>query len=89
VSPDSQHIAEYGYEAGFLGRDSTFVSVRRRLSFRSEYAYWYAGPSDWSGTDVRWLDNNHLFIRYKGVRENRSQYCSNNVSGIIVQCLEY
>src|SRR5579859_4461478 len=32
VSPDSKHIAEYSYEAGFLGRDSTYVSVRREWS---------------------------------------------------------
>jgi hypothetical protein len=28
VSPDSQPIAECAYEAGFLGRDPTFVSLR-------------------------------------------------------------
>lgn len=32
VSPDSQPVAEYSYEAGFLGRDSTFVSLRRKRS---------------------------------------------------------
>jgi len=32
VSPDSQHVAEHYFEPGFLGRDYTVVSVRRRWS---------------------------------------------------------
>ena len=53
VSPDSNHIAEYTYQAGFLGRDSTFVSVRKKWSVFPVRAYSYAGPSDWSSTEVR------------------------------------
>jgi hypothetical protein len=87
VSPDSRHIAEYSYEAGFLGRDSTFVSVRSKWSLLRHDAYWYAGPSDWSGTEVRWLDNEHLLIRYTEDREGRPQHCSSKAVDVLVQCV--
>jgi uncharacterized membrane protein (UPF0182 family) len=88
VSPDSMHIAAYSYEAGFLGRDSTFVSVRKKWSLLPVDAYSYAGPSDWSSTEVRWLDNEHLLIRYQKDDRDRPQHCRNdNVAGIFVQCV--
>jgi hypothetical protein len=88
VSPDSTHIAEYSYEAGFLGRDSTYVSVRREWSLLPVNAYWYAGPNDWSGTEVRWLDNEHLLIRYQKDDADRPQHCTeNNIAGIFVRCV--
>jgi hypothetical protein len=88
VSPDSKHIAEYSYEAGFLGRDSTFVSMRGKWSLLKVDAYWYAGPSDWSGTEVRWPDNEHLLIRYQQDARDHRQHCRNdNVAGVFVQCV--
>jgi hypothetical protein len=88
VSPDSNHIAEYSYQAGFLGRDSTFVRVRRKWSLLPVNAYWYAGPSDWSSTEVRWLDNEHLLIRYLKDDMDHPQHCdNNNVAGVFVQCV--
>jgi len=88
VSPDSKHIAEYSYEAGFLGRDSTYVSVRREWSLLPVHAYWYSGPSDWSGTEVRWLDNEHLLIHYQKDDRGRPQHCSENkIAGVFVQCV--
>jgi hypothetical protein len=87
VSPDSQHIAEYSYEAGFLGRDSTFVSVRRKWSLLPRDVYWYDGPSDWSGTEVRWLDNQHLLIRYTEDQRGHSQHCSRKAADVLVQCI--
>ena len=88
VSPDSQHVAAYSYEAGFLGRDLTFVTVRRRWSIRPDVAYQYAGPSDWTATEVRWLDNQRLMIRYHPDREGRFQECRTEAGGITVQCRE-
>jgi len=88
VSPDSNHIAEYTYQAGFLGRDSTFVSVRKKWSVFPVRAYSYAGPSDWSSTEVRWLDNEHLLIRYLKDDMDHPQHChNNNVAGVLVQCV--
>jgi hypothetical protein len=88
VSPDSQYIAEYSYEVGFLGRDSTFVRIRRKWSVLPVYAYWYVGPSDWSSTEVRWLDNEHLLIRYMQDDRDRMQHCtSTNIAGVFVRCV--
>jgi hypothetical protein len=87
VSPDSQHIAEYSYEAGFLGRDSTFVSVRKRWSVLPDVAYEYQGPSDWSNTEVRWLGNGQLLIRYHADTKGRFQQCNQRAAGIMVQCV--
>jgi hypothetical protein len=39
VSPDSRHVAEYSYEAGFLGRDSTLVTVRKSWSIFPDMVY--------------------------------------------------
>src|ERR1051326_2207628 len=88
VSPDSKHIAEYSYEAGFLGRGSTFVSVRSKWSLLPVNAYWYAGPSDWLGTEVRWLDNKHLLIRYQQDDRDHPQHCRNgNGADVFVKCV--
>lgn len=87
VSPDSQHVAEYSYEAGFLGRDYTFVSVRRNWSLIRSDVYRYAGPSDWSGTEVRWIDNEHLLIRYTQDGRDHFQQCGREAAGILVQCV--
>lgn len=87
VSPDSRHVAEYSYDAGFLGRDYTFVSVRRKWSLIRSDVYRYAGPSDWSGTEVRWIDNEHLLIRYTQDGEDRFQQCSREAAGILVLCI--
>lgn len=88
LSPDSRHIAEYRYQAGFLGRDSTFVSVRRKWSVLAVEAYRYAGPSDWSGTEVRWLDNEHLLIRYSREGGDHPLHCDNRIiAGVFVECV--
>lgn len=87
VSPDSRHVAEYSYEAGFLGRDSTFVTVRKRWSIFPDVVYQYAGPSDWTDTEVRWLSNEQLLVRYRPDEEGRFQQCQPGAAGIVVQCV--
>jgi hypothetical protein len=87
VSPDSRHVAEYSYEAGFLGRDLTVVSVRRNWSLLGDDAYRYAGPSDWSGTEVRWLNNEHLLIRYTEDMRGHFQRCINSAGSVLVECI--
>ena len=87
VSPDSRHVAEYSYEAGFLGRDSTFVTVRKRWSIFPDVVYQYAGPSDWASIEVRWLGNEQLLVRYRQDGEGRFQQCQKAAAGIVVQCV--
>jgi len=84
-SPDSQHIAEYTYNPGFLGRDSTFVVLGKRWSVQSETVYEYEGPSDWKGTEVRWLSKDRLLIRYYP-DQTRFQQCKAEAEGVSVQC---
>jgi hypothetical protein len=80
-------VAEYSYEAGFLGRDSTFVTVRKRWGIFPDVVYQYAGPSDWTDTDVRWLNNEQLLVRYRPDGEGRFQQCQTGAAGIVVQCV--
>lgn len=47
---------------GFLGRDSTFVTVRKGWSIFPDVVYQYAGPSDGTDTEVRWLSNEQLLV---------------------------
>ena len=86
VSPDSQHVAEYTYESGFLGRDVTIVAVRRKRSIRPEEAYVYEGPSDWRDTQVHWLNNEQLVIQYAS-DASRLQNCKAAAAGVSVQCV--
>jgi hypothetical protein len=86
VSPDSQHIAAYTYEAGFLGRDMTVVTVRGKWSIWREEAYVYEGPSDWGDTEVHWVDDKRLAIRYFS-DATRFQKCKAKVAGVTVDCV--
>jgi hypothetical protein len=87
VSADSQHIAEYSYEAGFLGRDSTVVTVRKKWSIFPDVAYQYQGPSDWTGTEVLWMTNDRLLVRYSLDEKGRFQQCNGKAAGVSVQCV--
>jgi hypothetical protein len=87
VSPDSQHVARYSYLAGFLGRDVTFVSVRKRWSLLSDDVYEDIGPSDWEATDVHWLNNHQLIIRYQPDPDGHHQECKREGAGIDVLCV--
>jgi hypothetical protein len=86
VSPDSSYIAEYRYDAGFLGRDSTLVTVRKRWAFSEHTVYEYEGPSNWAGTEVRWLGNNRLLVEYHP-DPHRFQECKTAVATITVRCV--
>jgi len=86
VSPDGKHVADYTYNAGFLGRDSTVVSVRNKWGIRRKLVYQYSGPSDWTGTEVRWLSNDRLSVRYY-VDQSRFQECRAAAAGIVVECI--
>jgi hypothetical protein len=52
------------FEPGFLGRDYTLVSVGRKWSVWPDVAFQFGGPSDWTNTQVFWLENHRLMIRY-------------------------
>jgi hypothetical protein len=87
ISPDARHVAEYKYEAGFLGRDATYVMVRKKWSILPDEAYGYLGPSDWSLTEVSWIDNSRLRIRYYPDTQSRYQVCNARAAGVVVECV--
>jgi hypothetical protein len=86
VSPDHKHVADLKYEAGFLGRDVTGLTVRSSNSFHGEDAYLYFGPSSWEDTIVRWQDNNNLVIEYYPDSGGRKQECRTAAVGISISC---
>ncbi|MEG9436886.1 hypothetical protein JAO29_12010 [Edaphobacter sp. HDX4] len=86
VSPDRKHVADLTYEAGFLGRDSTVVSIRSSNNMHSEEAYLYFGPSSWEDTTIRWLDNKSLEIGYYPDSGGRRQECNNAAAGVHIYC---
>ncbi|MBS1798584.1 MAG: hypothetical protein JSS95_02030 [Acidobacteria bacterium] len=85
VSPDRKHVADLTYEAGFLGRDFTGVTIRSSNSLHGEEAYFYFGPSSWEDTNVRWLDDQNLEIGYRPDSQ-RTQACKPVAAGISVHC---
>jgi hypothetical protein len=86
ISPDGSRVADYTYEAGFLGRDFSGVTVRLSKSIHPEEAYFYFGPSEWEGTTVRWLDNRNLEIGYHPDRDGRTQQCNPQAAGVEIHC---
>jgi hypothetical protein len=87
VSPDSQHIAFHYYQPGFLGRDSTWVTVGKKWSLETRTVYEYDGPSDWTDTQVIWLSYDRLLVRYFLEHEGRYQQCDTDAGVIRVQCV--
>lgn len=86
VSPDRSRVADYTYEAGFLGRDYSGVTVRLAGSIHSDEAYFYFGPSDWAGTTVHWLDNQNLEIGYYLDPHGRTQQCNALAASVKIHC---
>lgn len=86
VSPDRKHVADLTYEAGFLGRDSTVISIRSSNNLHSEEAYLYFGPSSWEDTTVRWLGNKSLEIGYYPDAGGRRQECNKSAAGVEIHC---
>jgi hypothetical protein len=85
VSPDSKHIAYYWYTEGWLGRDTADVYVGG-IWHRPGWAYSHGGGSDFADTDVIWLSNDDLLVRYS-VQEDGPQYCNSPAAGIRVRCV--
>jgi hypothetical protein len=79
-SPDGRYVAVIDYALqGALGDDYANVGIRRRFSPRAQNVYHGVGAWDFKKArpfdpEVRWLDSEHLLIRYRmGLPECRSQ----------------
>lgn len=84
-SPSGLHRATLMCQAGFLGRDVSEVKITTKNSCKRLIAYGYDGPSDLTSTQVTWLDDFHLQIKYRLDRD-RYQHCEAQVADVSVAC---
>ena len=77
--------ARLSYQAGFLGRDYTEVTLKRPACCKHTVVFWHQGPSWFDDTKLEWLDNEHLQISYHS-RPDDPQHCDQNLRDITVIC---
>lgn len=77
--------ARLRYQAGFLGRDNTEVSIRHSGCCRHTSVFWHAGPSDFDDPKIEWIDNHHLHITYH-TRQGDPQHCEKQSGDISIVC---
>lgn len=77
--------ATLNYDGGFLGRDYTFVTLKRRAECRHVQVFWLAGPSSFDDAKLEWLDNQHLRISYHA-RPGDRQHCESQLGEIKISC---
>jgi hypothetical protein len=77
--------AELHYNAGFLGRDQTDVTLTRPASCGHIQVMWHAGPSAFQDPKIVWLDNRHLRIWYHA-RPGDPAECMGRVGDVSVTC---
>ncbi len=92
-SPDGKYVAvvTFGLQ-GALGLDIADVSVRDWWSPHGKSVY--TGPGYWGAPfgrkndpEVRWIDNNHLMIRYHDYGTDYVQTCEQHVGNIQITCV--
>jgi hypothetical protein len=83
--PDGQQ-AELNYDAGFLGRGYTKVTLKRSGCCRHIVVFWHGGPSWFDDPKIEWLDNRHLRITYH-TRRDDPQHCEQKMGDIAVACI--
>jgi len=99
-SPDGHHVARLSFiTPGALGEDMVMVHVRKNWFHAWEKVYEEPGTKDASGQDaeVRWLDNQHLLIRYPkimistpdGRHRLKEERCEQNAAGVLIVCEGY
>jgi len=77
--------ARLSYEAGFLGRDYTEVTLKRPACCRHTVVFWHQGPSWFDDPKLEWLDNQHLQISYHS-RPDDPQHCDEHLRDITIVC---
>jgi hypothetical protein len=85
TSPSGSHHATLTYDAGFLGRDFSGVTVTKNGCRQQFTAYEYEGPSDLRSTTMLWLDETHLRIEYRA-DPDRYQKCKSRVADVTITC---
>ena len=77
--------ARLSYDAGFLGRDYTEVSLKHPGSCRHTKVFWHLGPSSFDDPTVEWIDAQHLRITYH-TRSDDLQECEKQVGQVYILC---
>jgi hypothetical protein len=77
--------AMLSYDAGFLGRDYTKVSLKDSGCCRHTTVFWHFGPSALSDPKLEWPDNHHLRITYHA-RPDDPQECEKQVGQVTIVC---
>jgi len=85
TSPSGSHHATLTYDAGFLGRDFSVVTVTKNGGCQQFTAYEYEGPSDLQSTTMLWLDETHLRVEYRA-DPDRYQQCKSRVADVTITC---
>jgi len=77
--------ARLSYEAGFLGRDYTEVTLKGPACCQHTVVFWHQGPSWFDDPKLEWLDNQHLQISYHS-RPDDPQHCDQHLRDITIVC---
>lgn len=89
-SPDGQHVAVVTWTVGPLVVNDDIARVKVRRRSRIFAAEVFSGPGysdDPHDLQVRWIDNDHLLIRYdRWFGYDYSHACTPHVFGIEVRC---
>ena len=86
VESPGKNVARLSYQAGFLGRDSTVVTVKYAGCCQRSEVFWHFGSSGFADPTLEWLDDRHLRITYH-TRPGDPQECKNDAGRVEVACV--
>lgn len=84
-SADGQ-VATLIYQAGFLGRDITEVTLKRNGCCQNVTVFSHFGTSGVDDPKVEWLDNRHLRIAYHARLSDGADKCETHLVDITIVC---
>jgi len=85
VRSQSGQEARVSYNAGFLGRDYTEVTLKSPSCCRHTRIFWHAGPSFSEDVKVDWVDSQHLHLTYHA-RSTDPIHCEQRYGEITIEC---
>ena len=83
-SPDGQE-ATLNYNAGFLGRDYTEITLKQTGCCRHVPIFWHSGPSSFDDPQFDWQDAQHLHLTYH-VRPADPSHCEHQLGTTVITC---
>jgi hypothetical protein len=87
-SPADTYQARQEYDAGFLGRDFSEVTIKKHGCCWRYRAFALRNPSSLGNIHLKWLDDHHLQISYIYFGPGYgSATCRSSVDGVKVTCI--